>query len=66
LAKQNRLNALAALAAARHAGVPVVAGLTALTGFEGIRRRLELRGSGRRRHRLRRLRAPSDGHRDDG
>lgn len=37
-------NALAALLAARHAGVPLVAGLEALAEFRGVRRRLELRG----------------------
>ncbi|MBS0327372.1 MAG: UDP-N-acetylmuramate:L-alanyl-gamma-D-glutamyl-meso-diaminopimelate ligase [Proteobacteria bacterium] len=42
--QHNRLNALAALAAAHHAGVPVAAGLAALAGFRGVRRRLELRG----------------------
>ena len=41
----NRLNALAALAAARHAGVPVATGLQALARFGGVRRRLEARGS---------------------
>jgi UDP-N-acetylmuramate: L-alanyl-gamma-D-glutamyl-meso-diaminopimelate ligase len=41
----NRANALAALAAARHAGVPVAVGLSALESFEGVRRRLEIRGS---------------------
>ncbi|MCF8150227.1 MAG: UDP-N-acetylmuramate:L-alanyl-gamma-D-glutamyl-meso-diaminopimelate ligase [Burkholderiaceae bacterium] len=40
----NRANAVAALAAARHAGVPVAVGLKALEGFAGIRRRLEVRG----------------------
>jgi UDP-N-acetylmuramate: L-alanyl-gamma-D-glutamyl-meso-diaminopimelate ligase len=45
LGRHNRLNALAALAAARHAGVPVAAGLAALAEFEGIRRRLEVRGT---------------------
>jgi UDP-N-acetylmuramate: L-alanyl-gamma-D-glutamyl-meso-diaminopimelate ligase len=45
LGRHNRLNALAALAAARHAGVPVAAGLAALAEFEGIRRRLEMRGT---------------------
>jgi UDP-N-acetylmuramate: L-alanyl-gamma-D-glutamyl-meso-diaminopimelate ligase len=47
LGRHSRLNALAALAAARHAGVPVAAGLAALAGFEGIRRRLEVRGTAR-------------------
>jgi UDP-N-acetylmuramate: L-alanyl-gamma-D-glutamyl-meso-diaminopimelate ligase len=40
----NRLNALAALAAARHAGVSPAAGLAALARFRGVRRRMELRG----------------------
>ena len=40
----NRANALAALAAARHAGVPVAEGLRALATFSGIKRRLEIRG----------------------
>jgi UDP-N-acetylmuramate: L-alanyl-gamma-D-glutamyl-meso-diaminopimelate ligase len=37
-------NALAALAAARHAGVPVARGIDALSRFKGVRRRMELRG----------------------
>ena len=41
----NRANALAALAAARHAGVPVAVGLQALASFSGIRRRMEVRGT---------------------
>jgi UDP-N-acetylmuramate: L-alanyl-gamma-D-glutamyl-meso-diaminopimelate ligase len=41
----NRANALAALAAARHAGVPVAAGIKALESFLGVRRRLEIRGT---------------------
>jgi UDP-N-acetylmuramate: L-alanyl-gamma-D-glutamyl-meso-diaminopimelate ligase len=45
LGRHNRLNALAALVAARHAGVPVEAGLAALTGFHGIKRRLETCGT---------------------
>jgi len=40
----NRANALAALAAARHAGVPAAIGLRALESFKGVRRRLEIRG----------------------
>lgn len=40
----NRANALAALLAARHVGVPVASGLQALTTFRGVRRRLEVRG----------------------
>jgi len=41
----NRANALAALAAARHAGVPVEVGLAAIRSFKGVRRRLEVRGT---------------------
>jgi len=41
----NRANAVAALAAARHAGVPVAVGLQALASFSGIKRRLEVRGT---------------------
>ncbi|MGB5276864.1 MAG: UDP-N-acetylmuramate:L-alanyl-gamma-D-glutamyl-meso-diaminopimelate ligase [Gammaproteobacteria bacterium] len=40
----NRLNALAAIAAARHAGVPVERACEALGCFEGIKRRLEVLG----------------------
>lgn len=43
----NRANALAALAAARHAGVAPAASLEALSRFGGIRRRLEVRGQAR-------------------
>ena len=42
--QHNVNNALAALAAARHAGVPVAEGLTALALFKGVKRRMELRG----------------------
>jgi len=45
LGRHNRLNALAAVAAARHAGVPVGAAIEALAGFQGIKRRLEVRGT---------------------
>lgn len=45
--EHNRLNALAAIAAARHAGVAPPASIAALAQFEGVRRRLELRGSAR-------------------
>lgn len=41
----NRSNALAALLAARHAGVPLARGLEALTRFENVKRRLEVRGT---------------------
>lgn len=40
----NRSNALAAIAAARHVGVPVEVAIEALEGFSGIRRRMEVRG----------------------
>jgi UDP-N-acetylmuramate: L-alanyl-gamma-D-glutamyl-meso-diaminopimelate ligase len=43
----NRANALAAVAAARHAGVPPAAALAALERFRGVKRRLELRGVAR-------------------
>ena len=43
--RHNQLNALAAIAAARHAGVPVAESLAALADFKGVRRRMELRGS---------------------
>jgi UDP-N-acetylmuramate: L-alanyl-gamma-D-glutamyl-meso-diaminopimelate ligase len=42
--QHNVSNALAALAAARHAGVPVAEGLAALARFQGVKRRMELRG----------------------
>lgn len=41
----NAENALAALLAACHAGVPLDVGCTALGRFQGVRRRLELRGT---------------------
>jgi len=40
----NRMNALAAIAAARHAGVPVTHGCDAMAEFKGIKRRMEIRG----------------------
>jgi UDP-N-acetylmuramate: L-alanyl-gamma-D-glutamyl-meso-diaminopimelate ligase len=40
----NLANALAALAAARHAGVPPEVGVAALSEFQGVKRRMELRG----------------------
>ena len=43
--RHNQLNALAALAAARHVGVPVAHGLAALARFPGVKRRLENRGT---------------------
>ena len=42
--RHNLANALAALAAARHAGVPAGVGVEALSRFENVRRRMELRG----------------------
>ena len=45
LGEHNRMNALAALAAARHAGVPVSHGLAALTEFKNVKRRMEVRGT---------------------
>jgi len=44
LGEHNRLNALAALAAARHAGVPVAQGLAALAEFKNVKRRMEVKG----------------------
>ncbi|SIT65960.1 UDP-N-acetylmuramate: L-alanyl-gamma-D-glutamyl-meso-diaminopimelate ligase [Ectothiorhodosinus mongolicus] len=42
--QHNQLNALAALLAARHAGVALEVGIEALSQFQGVKRRLELRG----------------------
>lgn len=42
--QHNLANALAALAAARHAGVPARVGVQALCRFENVKRRMELRG----------------------
>jgi UDP-N-acetylmuramate: L-alanyl-gamma-D-glutamyl-meso-diaminopimelate ligase len=42
--EHNRLNGLAAIAAARHAGVEPKAAIEALSSFRGVRRRMELRG----------------------
>lgn len=44
LGEHNRQNALAALAAARHVGVPVAQGLAALAEFKNVKRRMEVRG----------------------
>ncbi len=41
----NAENALAAILAARHAGVPIEAAAMAMAGFKGVKRRMELRGS---------------------
>ncbi len=43
--EHNMHNALAAIAAARHAGVPVARALEALAGFHNVKRRLEVRGT---------------------
>jgi UDP-N-acetylmuramate: L-alanyl-gamma-D-glutamyl-meso-diaminopimelate ligase len=43
--EHNRMNALAAIAAGRHAGVEPSAAIEALASFEGVRRRMEVRGS---------------------
>ena len=48
--EHNRMNALAAIAAARHAGVPAKAAIAALARFENVKRRLELRGTVRDIH----------------
>jgi len=45
LGEHNRMNALAALAAARHAGVPAKVGIEALSHFKNVKRRMELRGT---------------------
>src|SRR5512147_1327305 len=45
MGEHNRMNALAALAAARHAGVPVAEGLVALGEFKNVKRRMEVRGT---------------------
>ena len=42
--KHNANNALAAIAAARHAGVPAAEAVKALCEFKGVKRRMELRG----------------------
>lgn len=41
----NRMNALAAIAAARHVGVPVAQAIESLARFENVKRRMELRGT---------------------
>ncbi|MDH2053538.1 UDP-N-acetylmuramate:L-alanyl-gamma-D-glutamyl-meso-diaminopimelate ligase [Achromobacter marplatensis] len=43
--EHNRMNALAALAAAEHVGVSAEQGIEALTRFAGVKRRMELRGT---------------------
>ena len=45
MGEHNRQNALAAIAAARHAGVPARAAIDSLARFKGVKRRMELRGT---------------------
>lgn len=45
LGEHNQANALAAIAAARHAGVAPAVAIEALGAFENVKRRLELRGT---------------------
>ncbi|MDA8127264.1 MAG: UDP-N-acetylmuramate:L-alanyl-gamma-D-glutamyl-meso-diaminopimelate ligase [Betaproteobacteria bacterium] len=45
IGEHNRMNALAAIAAARHAGVPAAAATDALSRFENVKRRMEIRGT---------------------
>jgi UDP-N-acetylmuramate: L-alanyl-gamma-D-glutamyl-meso-diaminopimelate ligase len=47
LGEHNRLNALAVIAAARHADVEPPAAIEALGSFSGVRRRMQLRGQAR-------------------
>jgi UDP-N-acetylmuramate: L-alanyl-gamma-D-glutamyl-meso-diaminopimelate ligase len=44
LGAHNAENALAAIGAARHAGVPLAQAISALAEFKGVKRRMELRG----------------------
>ncbi len=44
LGQHNRHNAIAAIAAARHAGIPPELAIESLSGFKGIKRRMEVRG----------------------
>ncbi|MEJ2592869.1 MAG: UDP-N-acetylmuramate:L-alanyl-gamma-D-glutamyl-meso-diaminopimelate ligase [Candidatus Thiodiazotropha sp.] len=44
IGRHNMANALAALAAARHAGVPVDTAIRSLAGYRNVKRRMELRG----------------------
>jgi UDP-N-acetylmuramate: L-alanyl-gamma-D-glutamyl-meso-diaminopimelate ligase len=47
LGDHNRMNALAALAAARHVGVEATAAIAALGAFGGVRRRMQIKGHAR-------------------
>ena len=44
MGEHNRLNALAAIAAARHVGVAVSSAIDALSRFQNVKRRMEVRG----------------------
>jgi len=44
MGEHNRMNALAALAAARHAGIAPKVAIESLARFEGVKRRMEIRG----------------------
>jgi UDP-N-acetylmuramate: L-alanyl-gamma-D-glutamyl-meso-diaminopimelate ligase len=44
MGQHNRHNALAAIGAARHVGVPVAIGIEALSQFKNVKRRMEIRG----------------------
>jgi UDP-N-acetylmuramate: L-alanyl-gamma-D-glutamyl-meso-diaminopimelate ligase len=44
LGEHNRMNALASIAAARHAGVAIEVSIAALTEFKNVKRRMEIRG----------------------
>ncbi len=45
MGEHNRMNALASIAAARHAGVPATVAIDALSRFENVKRRMEIRGA---------------------
>ena len=45
LGEHNRMNALAAIAAARHVGIDPAASIAALTDFANVKRRMEVRGT---------------------
>jgi UDP-N-acetylmuramate: L-alanyl-gamma-D-glutamyl-meso-diaminopimelate ligase len=45
IGEHNRMNALASIAAARHAGVPAAVAIDALSRFENVKRRMETRGA---------------------
>ena len=69
LGEHNRLNALAAIAAARHVGVPPGQATAALGRFQNVRRRLGAAPQGRRRPHSGRARAALQHHearRDEG